>query len=166
MIHATFSAYEPISITKERLDVYLNCGVKHKIWWHHSSYERYLRNREVKAWKIQYTGINSFSCLCGPQRIVEQKVSTNCRMAALPDCFPSSSRLLLREYWNFVPNNTNVHVMEIKIFTAVQDLVLIFRPTMHCVPNKGNSWCLFSRITNLMILLKKLTWWLSHSQRD
>ena len=89
--------------------------------------------------KNQYTGIKSFSFLCRPQRIVGQKVSTNCRMAALSDCFPSSSCLLLREYWNFVPNNTNVHVKEIKTFTAVQDLVLIFRPTMHCVPNKGNS---------------------------
>ena len=87
----------------------------------------------------EYTGIKSFSFLRRPQRIVGQKVSTNCRMAALPDCFPSSSCRLLREYWNFVPNNTNVHVKEIKTFTAVQDLVLIFRPTMHCVPNKGNS---------------------------
>jgi len=61
------------------------------------------------------TGIKSFSFLCRQQHIAGQKVSTNCRMSALPDCFPSSSCLLLREFWNLVPNNTNIHVKETKI---------------------------------------------------
>ena len=80
-----------------------------EIWWH-SSYERILRRRKTKAWKIQSTFIKSFRYFCRPQRIVGQKVSTNCRMAVLPDCFHSSSCLLLREYWNLVPNNTNICV--------------------------------------------------------
>ena len=56
------------------------------------------------------TGITSFSFLCRQKRIVGQKVSTNCCTSALPDCFPSSSCLLLREYWNVVPSNTNIRV--------------------------------------------------------
>ena len=36
-------------------------------------------------------------------------------MAALSDCFPSSSRLLIREYWNLVPNNSNNGVKETNI---------------------------------------------------
>ena len=63
-----------------------------------------------------YTGIKSFSFLCGMQCIVGQKVSTNSRLAALSHCFPSSSCLLLHEYWNLVPNNTNIHVKETKIW--------------------------------------------------
>ena len=55
-------------------------------------------------------GHRHLSVFCRPQRIVGQKVSTNCRMAALPHCFPSSSCLLLREYWNLVPNNSNICV--------------------------------------------------------
>ena len=42
-------------------------------------------------------------------RIVGQKVSIKSLMAALSDCFPSSSCLLLREYWNQVPNNMCSH---------------------------------------------------------
>ena len=45
-------------------------------------------------------------------RIVGQKVSTKSLMAALSDCFPSSSCLLLLEYWNLVPNNISVRVKE------------------------------------------------------
>ena len=41
-----------------------------------------------------------------------QKVRTKSLMAALSDCFPSSSCLLLREYWNLVPNNNNIRVKE------------------------------------------------------
>ena len=74
-----------------------------------------------------YTSIKSFSFLCRPQRIVGQKVTTNCRMAALPGCFPSSSCRVLSEYWNLVPNNTNILVKEIKI-------LLLFK----------TYWCSFS----------------------
>ena len=65
--------------------------------------------REKSSYAL-YTGITSFSFLCRQKRIVGQKVSTNCCTSALPDCFPSSSCLLLREYWNIVPSNTNVRV--------------------------------------------------------
>ena len=37
-------------------------------------------------------------------------------MAASLDCFPSSSCLLLREYWNLVPNNNNILVKQTKIW--------------------------------------------------
>ena len=47
---------------------------------------------------VAYTGIKSFSFLCWMLRIVGQKVSTKPLMAALSDCSPSSSCLLLREY--------------------------------------------------------------------
>ena len=64
----------------------------------------------VKVRSSWYTGIKSFSFLCRQQRIVGQIGSTNCRMSASPDCFTSLSCLLLREYWNLVPNNTNIRV--------------------------------------------------------
>ena len=67
------------------------------------------KQRESCAW---YTSIKSFSFLCWTLRIVGQKVSTKSLMAALWDCFPSSSCLLLREYWNLVPNNNNIPVKE------------------------------------------------------
>ena len=51
---------------------------------------------------FQNTGIKSFSCLCRQQCVVGQKMSTNGQMSALPDCFPSISCLLLREYWNLI----------------------------------------------------------------
>ena len=47
-------------------------------------------------------------------------------MSALPGCFPSSSCRLLCEYWNLVPNNTNILLKEIKI-------LLLFK-----------TWCSFS----------------------
>ena len=79
-----------------------------------------------------------FSFLCGMQNIVGQKESTNSRIAALSDCFPYSSCLLLWEYWNLVPNNTNIHVKETKVqyMAAIQDLVLTFCPTTPCVPQR------------------------------
>ena len=43
-------------------------------------------------------------------------MSTKSLMAALSDCFPSSSCLLLRKYWNQVPNNIGVRVKETKIW--------------------------------------------------
>ena len=49
-------------------------------------------------------------------RIVGQKVSTWSLMAALSDCFASSSPLLLREYWNLVANNISVRVKDTKIW--------------------------------------------------
>ena len=42
-------------------------------------------------------------------------VSTNCRMSALPDCYPASPCLLLRENWNLVPSYTNIHVKKMKM---------------------------------------------------
>ena len=65
---------------------------------------------------ITNTSIKSFSFLCWTLRIVRQKVSTKSLMAASSDCFPSSSCLLLHEYWNFVPNNNNIPVKETKIW--------------------------------------------------
>ena len=55
-------------------------------------------------------------------RIVGQKVSTKSLMAALSECFPSSSCLLLREYWNSVPNNISVRVKETKIWLPFKTL--------------------------------------------
>ena len=69
-----------------------------------------------------YTGIKSFSFLCWMPRIVEQKVSTKSLMAALSDGFPSSSCLLLREYWNLVPSNISVRVKETKIWLPFKTL--------------------------------------------
>ena len=43
-------------------------------------------------------------------------MSTKSLMAVLSDCFPSSSCLLLRKYWNQVPNNIGVRVKETKIW--------------------------------------------------
>ena len=37
-------------------------------------------------------------------------MSTKSPMQALSDCFPSSSCILLREYWNLAPNNNNIRV--------------------------------------------------------
>ena len=53
---------------------------------------------------------------------VEQKASTKSLMAALSDCFPSSSCLLLREYWNLVPSNISVRVKETKIWLPFKTL--------------------------------------------
>ena len=51
-------------------------------------------------------------------------MSIKCLMAALSDCFPSSSCLLLREYWNLaiVPNNISARVKETKIWLPFKTL--------------------------------------------
>ena len=67
--------------------------------------------------------------------IVGQKVSIKSLMAALLDCSPSSSCLLLREYWNLIPNNISVPIKKTDI-AAIQDLVLTFCPTMCFVPRR------------------------------
>ena len=69
------------------------------------------------------------------RRIVGQKVSTKSLMAALSDCFPSLSCLLLREYGNQVRNNMCSH-KEDKDMAAIQDLVLTFCLKMRCVPHR------------------------------
>ena len=69
------------------------------------------------------TGITSFSFLCRQQHIVGQKLSTNCQMAALPDCFLSSSCLILREYWNLG------HVQQLKIILLY--IVIVFLREMN-----------------------------------
>ena len=43
-------------------------------------------------------------------------------IASLADCFPSSSCLLLREYWNLVPNNISARVKETKIWLPFKTL--------------------------------------------
>jgi len=73
--------------------------------------------------------------------IVGQKVSTNSLMAALSDFSPSSSCLLLREYWNLEPNDTNIRVKELNM-TAIQDLVFTF--CAQCNKENWKSWCLYS----------------------
>ena len=83
------------------------------------------------------TGIKSFSFLCRRQRIVWRKVSTNCRMAALSGCFLSSSCLLLREYWNVVPNNTNIREKELKIRLPFKTWCSLSVPQC-TVSNEGN----------------------------
>ena len=81
-----------------------------------------------------YTGIKSLSFFCWTLRIVGQKVSTKSLMAALTDCFPSSSCLLLSEYWNLEPNNNNIILRKgDKDMAANQDSVFTFYPKMHYV---------------------------------
>ena len=53
---------------------------------------------------------------------MEKKVSTKSLMAALSDCFPSSSCLLLLEYWNLVPSNISVRVKETNIWLPFKTL--------------------------------------------
>ena len=53
-------------------------------------------------------------------------MSTKCLMAAFSDCFPSSSCLLLREFWNLVPNNISVRVKETKIWLPFKTLCAHF----------------------------------------
>lgn len=48
---------------------------------------------------LSNTGIKNFSFLCWMLCIVGQKVSTKSLIAVLSDCLPSSSCLILREYW-------------------------------------------------------------------
>ena len=92
----------------------------------------------------------SFSFLCWTLRIVGQKVSTESLMAGLSDCFPSSSCLLLHEYWNFVPNN-NYSRKGDKDMAVIQDLVLTFCPTMQSVQQK--------KLKLLMPVEKRLAAW-------
>ena len=61
------------------------------------------------------TGIKSFNLLCWMLCIVGQTVSTESLMAALSECFPSSSCLLLSKYWNLEQNDNNIRVKETKI---------------------------------------------------
>ena len=69
--------------------------------------------------------------------IVGQKVSTKSLMAALSDCFLSSSHLLLRQYWNLVPNNNNTRILkEDKDIAAIQDSMPTFCPRMCCPPQR------------------------------
>ena len=67
-----------------------------------------------------YTGIKSCSVLCWTLCIVGQKGSTWFLMEALSDCFPFSSCLLLREYWNLVPINNNIRVKETKLWLPLK----------------------------------------------
>ena len=59
-----------------------------------------------------------------------QKATTKSltRMAALSDCFPSSSCLLLREYWNLVPNDNSTHVKETKTWLPFKTLCSLSVP--------------------------------------
>ena len=77
-----------------------------------------MSGRALRNDAATYTSIKSFNFLCWTLCIVGQKVSTKSLMAASSDCFPSSSRLLLHEYWNFVPNNNNIPVKETKIWLS------------------------------------------------
>ena len=97
------------------------------------------------------TGIKSLNCLCWTLHIVGQKVSTKSLMrAALSDCFSSSSCLLLREYWNLVPNDKNTRVKETKIWLPFknhflsQDALRTIKEietldTYICTPTIGNK---------------------------
>ena len=96
------------------------------------------------------TGIKSLSCLCWTLHIVRQKVSTKSLMAALSDCFSSSSCLLLREYWNLVSNDKNTRVKETKIWLPFknhflsQDALRTIKEietvdTYICTPTIGNK---------------------------
>ena len=55
-------------------------------------------------------------------------MSTKSLMAALSDCFPSSSCLLLREYWNLVPSNISVGIKKTKIWLPIKTLAAHFLP--------------------------------------
>ena len=60
--------------------------------------------------------------------IVGQKVRTKSLMAALLDCFTSSSCLILHEYWNSGPNNNNIGVKEAKIWLTFKTWCSLFVP--------------------------------------
>ena len=77
-----------------------------------------------------------FRFLCWTLCIVGQIVSTKSLMAALSDCFPSSSCILLRKYWNLVRNN-NIHVKETKIWLPFKTWCSLSVP--RCIAyHKGN----------------------------
>ena len=91
------------------------------------------------------TGIKSFSFL-GYCCIVWQKLSTKSLMAALSDCFPFSSCLLLRKYWDLVPNNDNTRVKETNIWLSFKTWCSL--SILQCTASsKGNwnSWCLYTK---------------------
>ena len=92
----------------------------------------------------KYPGIRSFSFLCWTLRIVGQKESTKSLIAASSDCFPSSSCILLREYWNLVPNDYNIHVKETKIWLPLKTWSSL-SVSRFAAYREGNwsSWCLY-----------------------
>ena len=96
------------------------------------------------GWNGFYTSIKSFSFLCWTMRIVGQKVSIKSLMAALSDCLPSSSCLLLHEYWSFVPNNNNIPVKETKIWLSFKTWCSLSVPQCTASNKRNwNSWCLY-----------------------
>ena len=87
-------------------------------------------------------------------RIVGQKVSTKRLMAAFSDCFPSSSCLLLREYWNLVPNNISVRVKKTKIWLPFKTWCSLSVPRCGAYHiGNWNSWCLYFVSSNY-----QMTW--------
>ena len=105
-----------------------------------------------------YTGIKSASFLCWMLRIVGQEVSIKCLMAALSDCFPSSSCLLLSEYWNLVPNNISVRV-KTKIwlpFKTWRSLSVPIWAAYHT--GNWNSWCLDWENDFIIFKLENTRW--------
>ena len=69
---------------------------------------------------------------------------------ALWDCFPSSSCLLLHEYWNFVPNSNNIPVKETKIWLSFKTWCSLSVPRCTASNKRNwNSWCLYLHATLL-----------------
>ena len=110
----------------------------------------------------EYTDIKSFSFLCWMLRIVWQKISTKSPMAALSDCFPSSSCSLLREYWNLVRSNNNIRVKETKIWVPFKTWCSLC-PEMRCLPQRKlkvlmHAWIDKSPISLLYMQMSDLTY--------
>jgi len=105
----------------------------------------FCRAAKPHLWCRRNTGIKSFSFPCWMLRIVGQRVSTGSLMAAFSDCFPSSSCLLLREYWNLVPNNISVRIKKTNIWLPFKTWCSLSVP--RCAAHhirSWNSWWLYS----------------------
>ena len=93
---------------------------------------------------LSNTGIKNFSFLCWMLCIVGQKVSNKSLMAALLDCFPSSSCILLHKCWNLLPNNGSIHVEETKIWLPFKTWFSLSVPRCAAyLKENWNSWCLY-----------------------
>ena len=91
-----------------------------------------------------------------------QKISTKSPMAALSDCFRSSSCSLLRKYWNLVSSNNNIRGKETKIWLPFKTWCSLC-PEMRCLPQRKlkvlmHAWIDKSGISLLYMQLSDLTY--------
>jgi len=99
-------------------------------------------------------GIKSFSFLCWMLCIMGQKVSTKSLMAALSDCFPSSSCLL----YAHIGNNTNIDIKETKKWLPFKTWCSLSVPSCTALPQrKLKLLMLVYRYSDMQIMTTKTT---------